>query len=75
MRQVRVRAGRAETHEIERGRLLAGHDRAAGVSMATMMGLVVEQVQQDVLQHLLVPGAPDMFWYETVPIRSASLWP
>jgi len=55
------RRGRAalELDQIKRRRFFACDDRAAGVRLAAMVGLVIEHMQQD-LPELLANGAPDM---------------
>jgi hypothetical protein len=51
-----IRRGHAalEGQQVERRRLAAGQDRAAGVRLAAVMGLVIEQMQQDILPRLAI---------------------
>jgi hypothetical protein len=52
--QVWRRQSPPEQQKIERRRLVLGDDRDAGMSLAAVMRLVVEEMQQDVRQDLLV---------------------
>jgi hypothetical protein len=47
--QVRGGSAALKLQEVERWRLGSGDDRAAGVGLAAVMGLMVEQMQQNIL--------------------------
>jgi hypothetical protein len=52
--QIRCWNAALKRQQIERRRLAAGQDRTAGMRLAAMMGLMIEQMQQDVLQRLAI---------------------
>ena len=53
-REFRRRYAALKLKQVQRGRLLSRKDRTTSVRVAAMMGLVIEQMQQDIRKRLLV---------------------
>jgi hypothetical protein len=52
LKPIRSRSATLKQQQVERRRLVSGKDRAAGVSLAAVMGSMIEQMQQDILHRL-----------------------